>query len=1108
MSVRDRRYRSRLTDSRCGLDGVNLPGDGGNQGLLGVTRTICIGIGGTGRDVLMRIRRTIIDQFGSLQEFPIVAFIQIDTDQGATRTTGLSTGDNYQGQPIKFNPNEVIHARVSEAEAEQFKKNHELLQKNPYANNPDKHILEWFPDTLINNLSAMNDGAGQIRPAGRLAFFKNFNAIKAQLTYAYNQVNGADVNELNRKWGNAVNPGLRVYVTGSLCGGTGSGMVLDMGYLVRALYSPLTQTESHGYFVIATDLYGNNDSVKANTYAALMELDYYNRVGTEFEANYPGMPPFKATWEPYKFLYLISNSTPGAEFTITGHDKKDSKGKIYNLLAQKICLFFTSSPSADAARSARDNLNGIDAMEPVDQHPRPNRQRYITAGLSSIYFPQDRILALAANQAKQKLIQFWQQGVGQSPAITTVLDTFLVQYQWQDGQTNDPIKRDLKALPLESKQTFNTLLNSWSQNQQSLINNCQNKQQQDSLKEIFPSVFQAFFRNVEHGNTEQTRGAWLTTLITETTTVTHGLMANIDQYLNTLLDPTNNYFSVVTASHWLDALQTKIYQEQTRYQQDLKQQKVSSSQNINMISNDLVQTIHGIQSNLWPVGKNPKVQNSCRNAVEAVKSVVQDNYNHQLLLQCLVVTQDLLTHVQEKQEQVTALQKVLTQLLGQYEQQEKNLENLNTNERIGLALIQPEDIEQTTTQVIPSQDPSRRQQLNSLTQNVMQLNPGVSDQKMGSLAPLLNPNHRDQEVIKRGLDQQIDQELSGAAARGLGSVIHRFMNYDSPVKLQQYLVNLWRQAQVLLPLQLIDGHYNNFPQKLVAKVAYYDPGNGDPAVAAFVQLMQNAGILDGQTQVVQLTASEQHHVLFMTEYAGFPLRIINDLQAKQMQYAYRNSGINGDYSHKHTDKRKILTDIIPPDAGLMAEIQELFFRSLALGFFTLENGSLYYRQDGHNVLMGDDWSAAIDQLAWAEENAQQYQQATLTTFLRNNLNREIESIKQDPQRWLNPNNGFKVKVQQLIDEIRAYPQTHINYYYGIRVAGAGPILAPGQLAQTGILEHFIQEVDAMIQARISSGDSSEKILTGQTSQNVLDSRGSQKLLESSDNHKSSEVWDE
>ena len=31
-----------------------------------IRRTICIGLGGTGKDVLMRIRRLIVDKYGSL----------------------------------------------------------------------------------------------------------------------------------------------------------------------------------------------------------------------------------------------------------------------------------------------------------------------------------------------------------------------------------------------------------------------------------------------------------------------------------------------------------------------------------------------------------------------------------------------------------------------------------------------------------------------------------------------------------------------------------------------------------------------------------------------------------------------------------------------------------------------------------------------------------------------------------------------------------------------------------------------------------------------------------------------------------------------------------
>ncbi|MFM6402283.1 MAG: tubulin-like doman-containing protein, partial [Planktothrix sp.] len=70
--------------------------------LQGVQRTICIGLGGTGRDVLMRIRRLIVEKYGDLTELPIVSFVHIDTDKTATQSASLKTGNTYRGVDLSF----------------------------------------------------------------------------------------------------------------------------------------------------------------------------------------------------------------------------------------------------------------------------------------------------------------------------------------------------------------------------------------------------------------------------------------------------------------------------------------------------------------------------------------------------------------------------------------------------------------------------------------------------------------------------------------------------------------------------------------------------------------------------------------------------------------------------------------------------------------------------------------------------------------------------------------------------------------------------------------------------------------------------------------------
>ncbi|MFM6613220.1 MAG: tubulin-like doman-containing protein, partial [Dolichospermum sp.] len=79
-----------------------------------------------------------------------------------------------------------------------------------------------------------------------------------------------------------IEPGLNIFVVGSLCGGTGSGMFLDVGYTLKNLYGE-DGAQILGYLVISPELYGNTTSMIANTYAALQELNYYSSPGTKFE---------------------------------------------------------------------------------------------------------------------------------------------------------------------------------------------------------------------------------------------------------------------------------------------------------------------------------------------------------------------------------------------------------------------------------------------------------------------------------------------------------------------------------------------------------------------------------------------------------------------------------------------------------------------------------------------------------------------------------------------------------------------------------------------------------------------------------------------------------
>ncbi len=587
--------------------------------ILPVMRTICVGLGGTGRDVLIRIRQNLVETFGALSELPIISFVQIDTDSSGTIPS-------YRGQSIQFTPAEEVHMRVPLNAVNHFKDNHERRQKNSYISTPDDNIFEWFPDQLIGNLTAIEQGAGAVRAVGRFAFFKNYEKVSTALNLGFNRVAGADTTALIER-GIDVKPGLRVFVAGSLCGGTGSGIFLDIGYLLRRLFAgSVTDFETHAYFVISAALYGDNEVVKANCYAALKELDYYTREGTSFTAQYPNEPRFVESRPPYDYTYLISNSTPGGKFVIPGTDP-NAKGKITNTIAQKICLFVTSSATAKAAVSARDNLKSIDATEPHDRHPRPNRQRYMTTGLASIYFPQDKINALAANQIKIQVLQFWKSGLGKIPSYSEIQQVYTSQFDWGSDNLGEVLKQRLEKAPVQGGGTLASKIEGWRNDQYGQISAAKTRAAQDQFKMTFPKNAATLLNFVQPADNNRERGVWLTAIVEQTADITKDIKASIEQFLEDILVPDHEVFSLDNALNWLLGLKTNL--EQVRAQYEQRRPKDSQAE-LQTIINRMQNEVQALQGGFWPFGKQQRIQTTLRSAVDQVTALARQNAQWQV----------------------------------------------------------------------------------------------------------------------------------------------------------------------------------------------------------------------------------------------------------------------------------------------------------------------------------------------------------------------------------------------------------------------------------------------------------------------------------------------
>ena len=112
---------------------------------INVRPTLFIGVGGTGMEVLMRVRRKILNnlwgssqqqvRIDSLAEFPIAQFIQLDLDSGALIDSSRSQSEDLQFDQVKFSEEDKI---IESFDMEKYSRDEDSLEKYP-------HIKEWLP---------------------------------------------------------------------------------------------------------------------------------------------------------------------------------------------------------------------------------------------------------------------------------------------------------------------------------------------------------------------------------------------------------------------------------------------------------------------------------------------------------------------------------------------------------------------------------------------------------------------------------------------------------------------------------------------------------------------------------------------------------------------------------------------------------------------------------------------------------------------------------------------------------------------------------------------------------------------------------------------------
>ena len=348
-----------------------------------IVPTVLVGVGGTGAEILSRVRRFVEETYDSLDKFPLLSFLWIDTDKGYKIANPEAAGSDFKDY-------EKCHATVSGIEVETRLDN---MERFPW-------IEKWFPPELEKNISSLEAGAGQIRPCGRFAFFCNYSKIQKDFQQALNRVKGKENYMLNRYGIKVIPNSVNVFVTGSISGGTGSGMLIDLGYCIKHWLKGEGSTQITAIVPMPNAFAGISvgEGVIANGYAALMELSYFSDDCTEFVEKYSDslMDEVRSKEPPFNFTYLVGTKNGESEFKLA---------QIREAIAQNIFLDITSD-FAPHKRSIRDNIKRSWIQKDAKEG-RGYSKQFMSFGLSTIEIPISQIRGSLANRLAKDLVNWW-----------------------------------------------------------------------------------------------------------------------------------------------------------------------------------------------------------------------------------------------------------------------------------------------------------------------------------------------------------------------------------------------------------------------------------------------------------------------------------------------------------------------------------------------------------------------------------------------------------------------------------------------------------------------------------------------------------------------------
>ena len=353
--------------------------------------TIFIGIGGVGASALESLQRRLMDRFGDIRTVPAVQLLLLETDPETLKR--VTEGD---GPALLNNDSAVLLP---------------LRQPGDYRRESNDH-LQWLSRRWIFNIPRSLQTQG-FRPLGRLALVDHSDRARERIARSITAALDSEGLAVSaRRTGLSFSAGPpRVFIISSISGGTGSGMALDVAYMVRSALGELGFPQEGACGILAHCAGRNGparDLAVANACAFLAELRHYGDPRNAYPGDAAGgLPAFAANVPPFDAAYVVH----------VGEELEDDG---FAAAADQLAEYAYRSALTPAAAF-------FDRCRTVEPHDGPSAgadPTVRTFGLCRLGFCRDHVPDAATDELCTSLLSRWRGAVGVDPeqAPTSLAD--------------------------------------------------------------------------------------------------------------------------------------------------------------------------------------------------------------------------------------------------------------------------------------------------------------------------------------------------------------------------------------------------------------------------------------------------------------------------------------------------------------------------------------------------------------------------------------------------------------------------------------------------------------------------------------------------------------